>query len=243
MFDYIIHHKRSDCKNKYGKLKEQKLHNTQCILLTVKNSGELTSVDKTFNDKTWLENSADKLGITYECLVSPLDKDTFAYTSKIPLFYDFLKTTPYEYVLISDATDAIITQSPDNAIKLLHEYDCDILYSVTHWSDHDSFTMPDVNKFTHSIYGSKKLNSGVCIGRTSKLLQLFERVLEYAEFIPAKEYHVKYRKTNGYKNWTKKQLKEFPKGVSCDQVIIRYLFKEFYPNLKLDINGKLALIR
>lgn len=243
MFNYIIHHNRKDCGKKYQEIQYQNEKNTKCLLLCVKNSGELTESDKTFNDKTWLENSAEKLGLEYKCLISPLDRETFAYTSKIPIYYDFLKTTPYEYILISDATDAVITQSPDNSIKLLEEYSCEILYSVTGHLDHDSFTMPEVAKFTKSIYGNHKLNSGVCVGKTSHLISLFERILDYAEYMPAKQYHMKYRVNNGYKNWTKDQLRDFPKGVSCDQVIIRYLLKEFYPSIKLDIHGKLALKR
>ena len=234
MENYIVHHQRRECEEYYSKLTPQNYNNTECVLLSVRNSGELNPSDVTFNDKTWLENSADLLGINHESILSPLTNKEFAYTSKPLHFYEFLKKSDYEYALISDSTDAVILKNPDHAVRLLDLYECEILYSVTEWPDHDSFTMPDIAEFTAELYGSFKLNAGVCIGRTKTLLKLMERVLEYAEYLPIRIFSDQYRKTNGYSNWTKDQLADFPKGVSSEQTIIRYLFKEYYPLIKLD---------
>ena len=35
-------------------------------------------------------------------------------------------------------------------------------------------------------------------------------------------------------------LPEFPKGIGCDQVILRYLHPEFYPRMQIDYLSKLA---
>ncbi len=36
-------------------------------------------------------------------------------------------------------------------------------------------------------------------------------------------------------------LPEFPKGCGCDQTILRYLHPQFYPRMKIDYQGRLAL--
>lgn len=236
----LVLHKRGECENAYSKLTEQNYDNTKCLLLHCKNSGQLNPEDVTFNDKTWLENSADLLGINHTCIVIDKPYTTFAYTDKIPYFLIHLKNMTHEYVLIADSVDCIINGNPDDAIELLNNYNCDILYSTTPWNDHDNFTMPERSKFNDKVFNNIKLNSGVCIGKVDTLVKLFERVLEYASYEPIRYYHPTYRKKNGYMQWTAEQLKNFPKGCSDDQTIIRYLVMEFYPRIQLDTKYKLT---
>lgn len=241
---YFVHHRRGQCSDYYSKLKPNNYNNTECIVVHAKNKGKLNKPDSTFNDKTWLENSCELQGINHHVLIMDTDSNNTAYVSKIKYFFEYLTECTYDYALISDSTDCIILKNPDEAIKLLSDYDCDILYGVGKCNDYESFTMPERDKFNRSIYGGKKLNSGVCIGRVNKLLELYEQVLNYADYsVSTKTYFNTYRKVNGYKNWNKSQLENFPKGVSCDQVIIKYLIKDFYPALKLDVNGLLTNIR
>jgi len=235
-----IDHKRKRCTRTYNTLKPNNYNNTKCILLHAKNSGELPEIDRTFNDKTWLENSAELLGVNNECLIIDKSFDKFAYTDKIPAYYDFVCNTKYEYVLISDSTDAVVTDNPDDAIAILDYYDCDVLYSTTHWWDYDYFTMPAQYEFNFSKYGKTYLNSGVCIGKTETLKKLFKRVLDYAAFEPASYYAATYRDVNGYLKWPKDKLAQFPKHCSDDQTIIRYLLKEFWPLVKVDNKFLLA---
>lgn len=239
----LVDHKRQRCARTFKTLKANKYNNTKCILLHAKNSGSLPEADKTFNDKTWLENSAELLGVTHKCLIIDKPFNEFAYTDKIPAYYNFLCNTEYEYVLISDSTDAVITGNPDDGIALLDHYNCDVLYSTTHWWDYDYFTMPSQYKFNFKHYGKTYLNSGVCIGKTKTLINLFKRVLDYASFEPASYYTVNYRDRNGYVNWTEEQLAQFPKNCSDDQTIIRYLIKEFWPLVKIDNEFLLAAER
>jgi hypothetical protein len=235
----FIDHKRIRCARTYQTLKPAAHNNTKCILLHAKNAGPLAAADTTFNDKTWLENSAELLGVNHTCITINKSYQDFAYTDKIPAYYDFVCNTPYEYVLISDSTDSVITKNPDDAIELLSYYNCDVIYSTTHWWDYDAFTMPDRHQFNYSHYGTTYLNSGVCLGKTATLQKLFKRVLDYAAYEPASYYAKTYRDTNGYKNWSPEQLAAFPKNVSDDQTIIRYLIKEFWPMVKID--GKFLL--
>ena len=238
---YFVHHRRGECKLYYSKLSPKNYDNKKCIVVSARNKGELKDGDKTFNDKTWLENSCDLQGVNHVSLTMNTTSDKTAYASKIKYFYDYLVNCDYEYAMVSDATDCILLKNPDDAPKLLDEYDCDILYGVGKCNDWESFTMPDRDVFNKTLYGNIKLNSGVCIARTSTLLELYKRVIHYMDdSIPAQTYREVYRKRNGYKNWSNEQLLEFPNGVGCDQVIIKYLIKDFYPKFKLDIDGKLT---
>lgn len=235
----VITHKRGRCAEAYKTLGPQSYNNTECVLLHVRNKGVLNPEDVTFNGKTWLENSAELLGINQVCILGNKSYIEFAYTDKIPLFLDYLKSTSYKYALVADSVDCVIHSNPDEAIKLLEYYDCEVLYSTTPWKDHDKFTMPEQSEFNNSKYNTR-LNSGVCIGKVSTLIELYSRVLDYAAFEPIIHYHPTYRKVNGYKNWTQEQLAAFPKGCSDDQTIIRYLLKEFWPKIKLDTEYRLA---
>jgi hypothetical protein len=241
---YFVHHRRGECSSYYSKLIPKNYNNTNCIVVSAKNKGNLSKSDTTFNEKTWLENSCDLQGISHKSLVMDTDNTNTAYVSKIRYFYEYLLKCDYEYALVSDSTDCVILKNPDDAVKLLDDYECDILYGVGKCDDFESFTMPIRDEFNKSVYGNLKFNTGVCIGKVDTLIKLYERVLYYADdTLPAREYHHKYRASNGYKNWSNDKLKNFPMGVSCDQVIIKYLFMEFYPKLKLDTFGLLTNIR
>jgi hypothetical protein len=242
--NYFIHHRRGVCHTNYSKLTPNNYNNQKCIVVSAKNKGELNGADKTFNDKTWLENSCELQGINHISLIMDTTAEETAYVSKPKYVYQYLLNCNYEYVLVSDSTDCIIFKNPDDAISLLDEYECDILYGVSRFSDWAEFTMPERYSFNKSINGQFSVNGGVCLAKTSELLKLYKKVLEYADdSLSWLDYHKIYRCNNGYKNWSKEQLSEFPKGVSCDQVIIKYLFKDFYPKLKLDTFGKLTNTR
>lgn len=245
--NYIIDHNRSKCTSNYKYLTDLgpiKINNTKCIVLGVKHTGPLKDHDRTFNENTWLENSADLLGIKYSIAQSVKTLENFAFTDKLPLVYELLKQTTYEYAIIADTVDSIIVNDPDLIINILSHYDSDILCSTTSWVAYDYFTMPDRHKFIQSIYGNNLfLNSGVIAGKVSSLIKLYERTLEYAAYEPINNWNQMYNKCNGYINWNEKQLKAFPAGVSCDQSIFRYLFQEFYPSMKLDVDYLLSARR
>jgi len=238
---YFIHHRRGQCKSYYSNLKSNTYNNQKCIVLSAKNKGELKKGDITFNDKTWLENSCDLQGINHISLTMDTIAEETAYVSKVKYFYNYLLDCDYEYVMVSDSTDCVILKNPDEAISLLDKYKCDILYGVGACNDWESFTMSERDTFNKSLYGNTKINTGVCIARVSVLIKLYKRIIEYMdESVSASAYYHKYRAKNGYIDWSTEKLNEFPHGVSCDQVIIKYLIKEFHPHLKLDVNGLLT---
>ena len=238
---FVWHGRGSECVKHYDLLTPINYNNKKCIVVSAKNKGELSPKDKTFNDKTWLENSCVLQGINHISLVMTTDYTNTAYVSKIKYFYEYLLGCDYEYAIVSDSTDCVMLKNPDDAIKLLDEYECDILYGTSRYHDWVDFTMPERAKFNKSVYPSLSINTGVCVGRVDELLKLYLNILKYADdSISASEYHNTYRAVNGYKNWSKGKLNDFPNGVACDQVITKYLFKDFYPKLKLDTLGKLT---
>jgi hypothetical protein len=245
--NYVIDHSRGRCASNYKYLSDLghiQVNNTKCIILGVKHTGALKDHDKTFNENTWLENSAELLGIKYSIAKSVKTAENFAFTDKLPLVFDMLNQTTYEYAIIADSVDSIIVNNPDLIVDILNYYDTNILCSTTQWPAYDYFTMPDKHSFIHSIYGNGVyLNSGVIGGKVSSLIDLYKRTLDYAGYEPTDNWNQMYNKRNGYMDWSEERLKNFPAGISCDQSIFRYLFQEFYPSIKLDVHHYLAAAR
>lgn len=236
----FVDHKRLRCARTYQRLVPANFNNTRVGVLHVRNHGELPELDRTEDGNTWLHRSCELQGIHHVALVAERNSEEFAFTDKIPMYLEALRTMDWEWVIIADSTDSVITRNPDEAVELLDYYGCEVLYSTTHWWDYDAFTMPEQEAFLRKHYGTCYLNSGVCLGRRDTLIELFERVLDYAAFEPWWVYAKKYRDRNGYMDWSPEQLAAFPKGCSDDQTIIRYLVKEFWPRIKIDNEFKLA---
>ena len=262
--DYIINHNRGQCESEYNKILNNvsnnvdKNINNKCILLSYR-TDIIPQPDKTFNEKTWLENSADLLKLNYDVEMISTDPDTLPFTSKISSIYNLLLNyqSSFEYALYTDAFDSVVVNNPDNLVNVLKHYNCDIIFGTTTWYDHDYYTMNDRFEFNKNLYNIQRtelglnnnnnilyLNAGTFGGKISSLIKLFDRVLDYASFdIPWKVHQKQYRRTNGYKTWDENQMKNFPKNVSDDQTIFRYLIKEFYPLIKIDIINLLAASR
>ena len=93
--------------------------------------------------------------------------------------------------------------------------------------------MSKVKKFVDETIKSKGryLNSGVYIGKTEFIKEIFEEAIKYAvpHGVTMGEYHT-YLSSNP---------KNYPQG-SQDQDIFRFLEPKFYPRLKVDYQNKMA---
>ena len=87
---FVWHGRGSECVKHYDLLTPINYNNKKCIVVSAKNKGELSPKDKTFNDKTWLENSCELQGINHISLVMATDYTNTAYVSKIKYFYGIL---------------------------------------------------------------------------------------------------------------------------------------------------------
>ncbi len=137
-----------------------------------------------------------------------------------------------EYFMFCDAIDVIFKDRPEKVIEIFEKSNCDALFMSTHSTDGYS-CMPDVKENIDKINGGngRYLNSGVYIGRTSFIKEIFEEAIKYAipHGVTMSEYY----------DWLKTNPKDYPKG-SQDQDIFRFLEPKFYPRLKVDYDNKMA---
>lgn len=149
-----------------------------------------------------------------------------------------------EYLIFFDSNDVVLRDDPKKAIEYLQGEDCDLLFSNTEFAGGYE-CMPGVREWTDQIarekgYGKRYINSGVYIGKTSFLREVISAATAYVtdHDLTPEEY-----KNLRRKGVLSENLPSFPYGVGSDQVIFRYLHPKFYPKMKLDYEGKLALRR
>jgi hypothetical protein len=173
-----------------------------------------------------------------------IDKKPWHNSVKIPTLVEYLKSglckTPY--LLFCDSDDAVLRDDPGKAIQYLHEEDCDLLLANTDYRGGYKY-MPQIKALADKIaqdngYSDLYINTGVYIGRTKFIQQVFEKAMEYVTKNDLSREEYRSRRRDGT---LCARLPEFPKGIGCDQVIIRFLHPQFYPKMKIDYAGKLAL--
>ena len=93
--------------------------------------------------------------------------------------------------------------------------------------------MENVKIFVDKINGDsgRYLNSGVYIGKTSFVKEMFDMAMEYA--IPHGV------TMGGYREYLESKPEDYPKG-SQDQDIFRYIEPKFYPRMKVDYQNMMA---
>lgn len=190
------------------------------------------------------EVSLNYLGIEKYTVLKPKVNDYWKNSNKIIALHQFLaaENCNEDYILYLDSSDVVLRADLNNVISYFQQQDCDLLYSNT------SFTlgyecMKDVKLWTQKIaqkHGNKSahINTGVYIGKTYFLREVLDKAIKFVtpqDLTPDESYQLIRN------NKLCKKLPEFPKGVGSDQMIIRYLYPKFYPRMKIDYQGKLAL--
>ena len=131
-----------------------------------------------------------------------------------------------------DAIDVIFVDNPKKVIDILKSFKCDALFMSTHSVDGYN-CMPEVKQKIDKINQDNKryLNSGVYIGKTSFIKEIFTEAIKYINphGVTMDEYR-KYLNSNP---------KNYPQG-SQDQDIFRFLEPKFYPRLKVDYKNLIA---
>ncbi len=147
-----------------------------------------------------------------------------------------------EYILFFDSDDAVLRNEPEKAIRYLQEEDCDFLLSSTAYKKGYEF-MPEMKEWTDLIakkngYGQRYLNAGVFVVKTSFLREVVDSAMEYVteDNLSRQEYRELLQKGDPCEN-----LPPFPEGMGSDQMILRYLHRQFYPRMKIDYKNRLAL--
>ena len=115
---------------------------------------------------------------------------------------------------------------------IFESFKCDALFMSTNSIDGYN-CMPKVKRFIDETIKSngRYLNSGVYIGKTDFIKEIFEEAIKYA--IPHGV------TMDDYRDYLNSNPKNYPKG-SQDQDIFRYLEPKFYPRLKVDYKNLMA---
>ena len=192
-----------------------------------------------------MELSLRYVGITNYQVLNIKTVDPWRNAMKIIAILNYLKSggCKTEYVLFSDSNDAVLRDDPAKAIWYLEEENCDALFSRTKfrggyeamperksWADQ----IAKDNGFSPTWY----INTGVYISRTTFLRELFESARPYVTDNDLFRGEYRHLRRGGK---LRERLTEFPKGCGSDQAIIRHLHPQFYPRLKIDYRGRLAL--
>ncbi|WAC06899.1 MAG: hypothetical protein OS130_11665 [Thermodesulfobacteriota bacterium] len=192
-----------------------------------------------------MELSLQYVGITYYHVLKLNAGEPWRQTKKISMLLNYLKNADCkaDYILYCDSNDSVLRDNPEKAIRYLEEENCDLLFSRTKSKDNYKY-MPEQKIWTDQIakdngfYSQWYINAGVFFGRTAFLREVLQAALFYVtdnDLIGEK--YKKLRQSGKLLE----QLPEFPKGCGSDQTILRYLHPQFYPRMKIDYRGRLAL--
>jgi len=188
-----------------------------------------------YNEPSLFEQSLDFLGVEgYRVLNKPVA--VWSNSKRIRWFMDYLENecrTPL--VLHCDANDVILQDDPRRVVEVFHEHDCELLYCSTRWP-HGYKCIPEIRRWADAVHPGRYLNGGVFIGRREFVMEVYSRVLDYVtddDPESNKQSHAFYQNELAYASG-------FPRGVGCDQAILRCLEPEFYPRLKVDGASRLA---
>jgi hypothetical protein len=188
-----------------------------------------------YSEPSLLERNLRYLGISNFHVINRPVK-VWSNSLRIRWFVDYLERqcrTPY--VLYCDANDVVLRGSPQLVLDLFHEADCDLWFGSTNWRNgYDC--MPQVLQWCEKQHPGRYLNGGVFIGRPKAAIEVYRRVLEYVTDDDTQgndDSQEFYRDELRY-------AKDFPRGVGCDQAILRYLEPEFFPRLRIDADSRMV---
>jgi hypothetical protein len=243
MINTPIIHDRHIVKNAFNQIIEHGgYENTfnkpyNLTITTVRNEGTMEDRIipslKGYEDKSILEANLEYLGIEpLTVLTDP--RLPWRNTFKIEIILDYLNSgkCTTKYFMYCDALDVIFIDKPQKVIDIFKSFNCDALFMSTHSTDGYN-CMPEVKKFIDETIKSNKryLNSGVYIGKTEFIKELFKEAMNYIT-----PHGVT---MDGYREYLNSNPKNYPQG-SQDQDIFRFLEPKFYPRLKVDYENKIA---
>jgi hypothetical protein len=194
--------------------------------------------------ETLMEKSLRYGGIENFTVLPPPSNGAWHHSIKISTIFNYLKSgsCKTKYVLYCDSEDVILRDDPMKAIRYLQEENCSLLFSKTKAKTIYKF-MPYVKAWTDRVakengYPGWYINAGVFVAQTSFLREVLELAMTDVTDadLPARDYkRLKGKGTIG------EHLPDFPKGCGWDQTIFRYIHPQFYPRMKPDYRGRLAL--
>ena len=243
MIDTPVIHDRHIVKNAFDQIIKSKIYKNafnkpdNLTIVTVRNEGTMEDRIipslKGYEDKSILETNLEYLGIKPLTILTD-SRLPWRNTFKFEIILDYLNSgkCDTEYFMFCDAIDVIFVDDPQRVINIFKSFKCDALFMSTNSTDGYN-CMPQVKKFIDETIRSngRYLNSGVYIGKTSFIKEIFDEAIKYAipHGVTMGEYHT----------YLNSKPENYPQG-SQDQDIFRFLEPKFYPRLKVDYKNKIA---
>lgn len=160
----------------------------------------------------FLKQNGKQLGIFEESLgtlrhtVLGQDATQWYNRMKLTSAADYLAGSKFEFTLGADSSDVLLRGEPSEILERFLSMDCDMLFNAELHCWPDSLD-PAIKAFEESVasdHAFKYLNGGVWIGKTAFCKEVFERG------------------------------KKLGQGPGSEQAILKQVYKEFYPRIKLD---------
>lgn len=199
-----------------------------------------------YRRRPMMEKSLRYAGIKDFVVLRPRPRGPWNGAAKLLPLLQYLSSDscPTEYVLYCDSRDCVLRADPAAAIECLRNEDCDLLLSSTRFPGGYE-CMPQIKRWSDAVvaecgYEQRYLNAGVFVGRTTFVRQVLEAASEYVTEQDLSRRELDRRILGGS---LRERLPGFPQGVGSDQIILRYLHPRFYPRMKIDYRGRLALPR
>lgn len=199
-----------------------------------------------YSHKSLFEKSMEHFGIfDYVCLHHP---EIIDWNHKLKLIWllSYLKTgkCKEDLILFCDANDCILINDPARAIDILREYSCRMLFMSTKmkrgYPDRKSLSFAKKHNKT-AKRKIRHLNSGVFIGEKQFITHILEEVVRIIQEIENHSHPITRAITNYYgKESSSCPPSTYDKIYIPDQNIFRYLYPKYYPEMKIDLDNKLA---
>lgn len=234
-----IIHDRHIVKQAFDYMKSISMHQSafslpgDLTIVTCRNSGTMQDriIDTLagYEDKSILECNLEYLGIR-DLVILTDDRLPWRNTFKIEMISNYLSQCNTKYILYCDAIDVIFVDDPKRVLDIFHEFQCKMLFMSS--TSRDGYTcMPDVLSWANLNHSHRYLNSGVWIGETEFVKDVFTEATKYI---------TPHGTTmDMYHEYLKSCPKNFPIGAQ-DQDIFRFVEPKFYPDLQVDYENKMA---
>lgn len=163
------------------------------------------------NEKMLLENRLDASNTEYVLLGKEVEKWTNPH--KIELLKDFLPSVKTEFILVLDCCDVIISSDLSKIIDDFKTFNCNVLYNASSVVYPAEIHYSSIEKIICNDFFNH-LNSGCFIGYKDYCLELYTEAYKFEDKITVEHYY-------------------------SDQIRLKALYVQRYPEIKIDSNCKI----
>ena|GEM_PF-2120253 len=206
----------------FGQYTEKLLHKARkcprCKLEEVVNNTYFLTYN-TRKERSLIENCYAKYNIPAVVLGS--ENTRWSWLCKVHLVLEYLKPQSVlkEYVLVTDASDVVLTKCPHSIIDRFSEYNADVVFcnTVADWPPCRELYIFELQRYIENPFHAH-LSAGGYFGKTEKVMKYLSEIYDaYAQQEP----------------WA------FYRGKFDDQLAWRYLHRKYYPDIQIDHRSRI----